>query len=202
MGKMIPFNKLDEDKISGKKIDIFVNNEIIKGRIISVSKKAIRIVTNSNLNPKTREEIKCNFFYTNFFAQFISKIDDIDENILTIKIPKNIERLQLRESLRVPCDISCDLVDISPGKIENISSGGAFIRVYENFSSKEHINQTKNLFFSIENRDLKLKAKIIDEGNEHIRVQFEEVNEYIEDFIGDYCSRVDADIFRGRKHDR
>lgn len=202
MGKMIPFNKLDENKISGKKIDIFINDEILKGRIISVSKKAIRIVTNSNLNPETRAAIKCNFFYTDFFAQFVSKIEDIDTNILTIKIPSKIERLQLRESLRVPCDISCDLVDISVGKIENISTGGAYIRVHDNFSKKEHLNQTKSLFFTIENRDLKLKAKIIDEGNEYIRVKFEEVNEYIEDFIGDYCSRVDATMFRGNKHDR
>lgn len=202
MGKMIPFNKLDENKISGKKIDIFINDEIIKGRIISVSKKAIKIVTNSNLNPEIREKIKCNFFYTNFFAQFTSEIKDVDTNILTIKLPDKIERLQLRESLRVPCNISCDLVDISIGKITNISTGGAYIKVHDNFSSKEHVNQVKNLFFTIENRDLKLKAKIIDEGNEYIRVKFEEVNEYIEDFIGDYCSRVDAAIFRGNKHDR
>lgn len=202
MGKMIPFKKLDEDKISGKKIDIFINDAIIKGRIISVSKKSIRIVTNSNLNPETKEQIKCNFFYTDFFAQFVSEIEEVDTNILTIKLPSKIEKLQLRESLRVPCDISCELIDVSVGKIENISTGGAYIKIHDNFSSKEHINQTKSLFFTIENRDLKLKAKIIDEGNEYIRVKFEEVNEYIEDFIGDYCSRVDANIFRGNKYVR
>lgn len=198
----LKFKELNFSYLTGRKIDITYLNDSLKGRIMHIGQNEIILLVDKNKIFENGQIIKCNLFYIDFFTEFYSTIISSNDGIITIKTPYTITKLQLRASLRVPCEIKCEIQDIAKGKITNISTGGAYVKVHNDFSNKEHVDSIKNIIFSIDNKDIKIKAKILDEGDKFLRVRFRETSEDIEDFIGKYCSKVDARIYRSGKHDR
>ena len=74
--------------------------------------------------------------------------------------------------------------------------------MYWRTADKEKFDLAEYSKEDVDNKDIKIKAKILDEGDKFLRVRFRETSEDIEDFIGKYCSKVDAHIYRSGKHDR
>lgn len=199
MDNFLLFDDLNWSYLSNKKINLSSNDNHFVGRIMHVSKSEIKIIIDKSTPVQVKSTLTCNLFYADFFAKFTTEVLRLTDGVLVLKSPKEIEKLQLRESLRVPCYIDCSVLDIAEGKILNISTGGAYIKIHEDFSSKKHVGLNVKLIFNINNKDILMDAKVLDEGSEFIRVQFKNVKDEIEDFIGDYCSRIDASLYRRDK---
>lgn len=197
--KTLNFDYLNRKSVSLSLVDVDV---VVNSLIFYIDDKEIGLsVPNHDFFKKG---ISCNIevLYKEHILKITSEIIRFEDGILYFNMPKKVTIIQQRNSLRVGCNIKCDIERFATGKIKNISCGGCYIALDEPTDLSSFNLEHIKICFSINNYDYRLDCRVVEITDKYVRVEFNNLSTETKDNLFLFCHSTDSENFKRIKNAR